>query len=761
MNEDDRYFNELRTKALNEKEDSGPFIRFLENIFPFTKDYEPVYKETLKDTPAGTQDLMEQFLSKENRTLGGFQKSISREYEDFNGRGPGVLYISDDNGKAKFNFYPKPPQDWIDKQNLTYQRSDFVANFFIHTAPVLSPLAMKTQPTYRVRADGSKHKITEGGKTLLQQRKSNKQILGEFEVTGYGKTNIAEIVNDVSAKPPVDVRAIIKIAKQNNISYKQAEAYLEMLKTGVKPDMDIKPGSSMTKQMQGIENKGLIKDFTSGSLKKNSLFSPNYRPPNLMFTEDAQKTSTSDILGGIKRKRQEPYPDYVKRVLIANGAKYDDNGDLIMWPEDFFAIKNPNVRREVAQLILTDLNQGVKGSFLAQKRVKNPELDKALERYNKKYAAHADLHHGYPSVIGIEFFLGIPLWGKTWQSQMQVAASYNNFPGQPMVEGKNNLVSLPSSVPSQKTRKWGPVTKVTKKNPVYHQAKKALEKEGRKIPQHLHQLIHDAFLTNEMGQRGQKFWKKWDPIIGNAVGPAQDQAWVDAYVDFNDIISRNRAVYNEGIAQLEAIFSNSRLKDTDKLVDILEEFVAKGKVSIGKGIVRGKDGKPVILKKGDKTTLSTIKTADYSQDAVTYELEDIALSFKKAIRDERLNEDPRFKNVAEEIEYFPELTDRERLRMEELLYEIQWYHSIFITDGARRAWHVTGITKPQHKSNLKEYYDLMQPKLFKLPEGAPEPSINTLKKLQTTTFEDVKPPDKEQMIQLIFEFKAPWMNNKK
>ena len=50
--------------------------------------------------------------------------------------------------------------------------------------------------------------------------------------------------------------------------------------------------------------------------------------------------------------------------------------------------------------------------------------------------------------------------GEVWKQQMAIAAKYGNFPGQPMVEGRTNLVSLPSSIPSTKTRKWGPVTKV-------------------------------------------------------------------------------------------------------------------------------------------------------------------------------------------------------------------------------------------------------------------------------------------------------------
>ena len=97
--------------------------------------------------------------------------------------------------------------------------------------------------------------------------------------------------------------------------------------------------------------------------------------------------------------------------------------------------------------------------------------------------------------------------------------------------------------------------------------------------------------------------------------------------------------------------------------------------------------------------------------------------FKKDIRQKRIEEDPRYADVASEIEYFPKLTDAEKLRMEELLYDIRNYNGVYVDSNfnARRANHVTGITKAQHKANLKEYYDLSQPKLLKLPKGAEIP----------------------------------------
>ena len=397
-------------------------------------------------------------------------------------------------------------------------------------------------------------------------------------------------------------------------------------------------------------------------------------------------------------------------------------------------------------MLLTDINQGVKGSFISEKLKKNTKLNKDLARYNKTYAARADLHHGSPSVIGIEFFLGIPYMGTVWKQQIATAAKYGNFPGQPMVEGKDNLVALPSGAPS--TAKGVPI-------PAFEEAKANLEKLGRKVPKHIHRIIHDQFLANEIGRKGEKFWAKWDPIIKKLGGKAQEQAWIDAYEEFNQIIARNREMYNEALSQLEAIFSNNPLSENPaKIVDMLEEYIAKGKVTIGKGIVRDKNGKLVILKKGTKTALSKKKSVEYSQDAVKYELEEALRDFKKDIRKKRIEQDPRYKDVVEEIQYFPKLTFEEMTRMEELLYNIRTYNKVYVETNfnGRKTYGETKITKAQHKANLKEYYDLWHPKLFKLFDtGKPKPKINSIRKLQTTTHRDKK-PDIGRDTQLILDF---------
>ena len=178
-----------------------------------------------------------------------------------------------------------------------------------------------------------------------------------------------------------------------------------------------------------------------------------------------------------------------------------------------------------------------------------------------------------------------------------------------------------------------------------------------------------------MGQTGQKFWEKWEPIIFRK----GKKGWLEAYEAFNEIIARNRAMYNEALAQLDVFFSKASLSENpEKLVELLEQYVARGKITIGQGLVRDKEGNVVITKEGTDTALSTMKFVEYQQDAVQYIVEDALRDFKKEAN-KLLENDPRLKDVAAEVAGIPGLTQAEIKRAEELLFKIKYYNSILLT----------------------------------------------------------------------------------
>ena len=89
---------------------------------------------------------------------------------------------------------------------------------------------------------------------------------------GLGKTprtmvNITDQVDDVFNMPTFRVQDIVKIAKKNKISYKQAEEYLNLKLKGFEPTGTLKPGSSRL----------------SRGYKKGGLFDPN-RDDTIMYS---------------------------------------------------------------------------------------------------------------------------------------------------------------------------------------------------------------------------------------------------------------------------------------------------------------------------------------------------------------------------------------------------------------------------------------------------------------------------------------------
>ena len=540
---------------------------------------------------------------------------------------------------------------------------------------------------------------------------------------GLGKAprnmvNITDQVDEVFNMRPNRVQEIVRIAKKNKISYTKAEQYVNLKEKGIIPSETINPGT----------NAGMIE----GNLPLNVISDRLMKGAKDKGAGDIKMIDVGDTgFSGVKRgSKDEPYEAFFNRTMINSGASYSPVGSVVMSSEAFKKLPSA-IRREVAQMLLTNVNQGVKASFIYERLEKNAKLNKDLANYNKKYAARADLHHGYPSVIGIEFYLDIPYMEEQWFARQAIAAKHGNVPGQPIVKDKTNLYALPSGLPS--TKKGVPI-------PEYVSAKQELQKVGRNIPKHIHQIIHNQFLANVMGQKGEKFWEVWNPII-DAKG---EEGWLEAYEAFNVLIAQNREIFTEALSQLDVLFSKNPLSNKPKkLVKMLEEYVGTGKITLGSSTVLNKAG-DLVMQPG---TLGP-KIVKYEQEAARFVVEDALIDFKKAIRNERLT-DPRFKDVVNEIEAYPQLTDQEKIRMENLLYEIRTYQSIFAKDGARRAGYVTGTTVTEHKNNLREFNNLSQLKIFNMaPDVRPETS--SYRKLRTTTHRDVKLNFNEEM-QLILD----------
>jgi len=548
MNADDSYFNKLREIELNEKEESDGFIQFLENLFPWTKGAEAPYSETLNYTPADAQDLVEQFYSKENSGL-GFQKTVKKEYENFNGKGPGTLYLSDNKGTAKFNFYPTPPKEWIEKQNLIHTRSEFAANFFIHTAPVTTPFAMRTVPTNVVLQNQHGTKIkgplpgSKGGQTLLQQRRSNNyQRRYENEtrkinwiqnnIKNQGKTTKSDIVNNVVNKSPIDVRAIIKIAKKNKISYKQAEAYLEMLRSGIRPDIDIKPGSSMTKQLKESQDPNLTRGY-----RKGGIFDPN-RDDTIMYTGSVDK---DDI--PMYDLNQIVHPSTIGKQNVI-GTLLNKHGGL---RGGRLNLKSVNSRghvdkRIIGAVYLTPFGKG--GNFAAinrnKKSIAYQMFGSELEDF-AKMGLTTTMKSGQPTIPVQGHHKETPLAVvlPAFEGVVKESPRFQRFVDV-FLEELNGLGDMPSNI-------------------------EAVLGHVARDPDSPHSLTH-AFTNDLLGPSGEKFWtpEKLNQIVvydkdGNAIGTKNDDLREKYIRDFVKDLLKSIEVLDNATKSYEVLFSKQRM----------------------------------------------------------------------------------------------------------------------------------------------------------------------------------------------------------
>ena len=548
MNADDSYFNQLREIELSEKEESDGFIKFLETIFPFTKGAEAPYSETLNYTPASAQDLVKQFYSKENSGW-GFQKTVTQKYEDFEGKGPGTLYLSDDKGKAKFNFYPAAPKEWIDNQNLINTRTEFVANFFIHTAPVTTPFAMKTVPTQVVLQDQYGTKVkgplpgSKGGKTLLQQRRDN-NYLRRYEketrkidwiqnnIKNQGKTTKSDIVNNVVNKSPIDVRAIIKIAKRNKISYKQAEAYLEMLRSGIRPDIDIKPGSSMTKQLKESKDPNLTRGY-----RKGGIFDPN-RDDTIMYTGSVDK---DDI--PMYDLNQIVHPSTIGKQNVI-GTLLNKHGGL---RGGRLNLKSVNARghvdkRIIGAVFLTPYGKG--GNFAAinrnKKSIAYQMFGSELEDF-AKMGLTTTMKSGQPTwpVQGHHKETPLAVVLPAFEGTVKESPRFQRFVNV-FLEELKGLGDMPANI-------------------------EAVLGHVARDPDSPHALTH-AFTNDVLGPSGEKFWTqdKLDQIVvydkdGNAIGTKNDDLREKYIRDFVKELLKSIQVLDNATKSYEVLFSKQIL----------------------------------------------------------------------------------------------------------------------------------------------------------------------------------------------------------
>ena len=499
------------------------------------------------------------------------------------------------------------------------------------------------------------------------------------------------------------------------------------------PDAGWKTALIRAQQLKGITNQKLIKEFTSGSLKKGGLFDPKRDDTTKLmwtssntgetFQQSGLDLGVGDVgIPGYKKSsiKKISTPEFIdKRFREYGFTKLGPNGGWILDPKVYNSLPD-HQKREIAQIMQTDISQTVPHSFSKEVNVKNLELNTKLAEYNKKYGARAELHHDFPSALDARFWFNVEYMSDEWKILKSVANEYGNFPGQPMVEGQTNLVSLPS--------------KIGKNHPNYH----IVQKRFGKVPPHLHNIIHSQFFANETGMSGDKFFT---PARVNKMN-ASFEGKVEVFREWNEIVARNSKLWTEGLRQLDVFFGEIPLENVDDLTRMLEEYLANDLIKLGSGNVKDRFGNLVKTKDGK------LVKVDYSQFSVQDIVKNSLADFKADFKNDILGKNPRFKEAETEVKNFSQLSEGEVLDMANVLYKIKHYNGLKMIYGTRKAGEmVFGAGK-----NVKHYNEHLELYMGLIDDVLPNdtPTITTLKQLKETTFKDLVKPTITKQIEILF-----------
>ena len=309
-------------------------------------------------SPESLEPLYNKFSSKENSGV-GFQKTISQNFDDFEGLGPGSIQIIDDKKEGIVTrWYPKPSQEHIDEQNLKIMRASTLVNAPIHLAPLIAPFAARTKPSKVVIKDPvltKGQKVTgilpgsTGGRTLLQQRSLNKDITKQFKeaenlriqnlpnVTPVTPQKGSEIINQIWASSKFKPKNIIEPQGQYP---KGDNPYL--------PITDFDPGSipGMDGESYIFESRYAdelnVSDMTYDQLKfelESRAESLGYQVSDVRLNKRSNQFGIDKDIGSLYLGHAEAYAEAIK-----DSDKTLEPFPTIIWDDDRFRPKVKNLK---------------------------------------------------------------------------------------------------------------------------------------------------------------------------------------------------------------------------------------------------------------------------------------------------------------------------------------------------------------------------------------------------------------------------------
>ena len=372
---------------------------------------------------------------------------------------------------------------------------------------------------------------------------------------GFGKTprnmvNITDQVDEVFNMPSVAVRDIIRVAKKNKISYKQAEEFLNLKLKGFEPTGTLNPGSSRE------------------TLQKRFMQSPKDRFPDGGDVK-AIDLGIGDTGFGYNIRKKQSIGEYRNKLFNDAGFRRNSAGDFVFDLASLKQFLKGEKRRLVSQYFQTRQSQSVKGSFEKTRDATKLDFLETYDGYMKLTGSKPNLHHEFAAMVSAPLYDGLALSetpGSEWMQLTELLNLNDIYPGSPVTD--------PASL-------GGPQSNLTQ----------MLTKGRAGAPPEPHDILHKQFYK-ELGiqdvPKGQNSW--WDKRMYKIKSGPKGR--LEVAQEYADIVNEGNRIIKAAMSQINALFGKNQ--DPQKIANLMIELADTGKLKIADSKYRLKSVEAIV-----------------------------------------------------------------------------------------------------------------------------------------------------------------------
>ena len=479
----------------------------------------PIPLEDLPYTPVELGDMLE---------TGEKEREIEVE-----GYGKGRLVISKQNKNKPFFYADEANIPANQKAAKQLQIAENLANAPLQLAPLL---ALGTGLP-RIAKDKTRAEIKKARMSADETFKDN-------------AVNLNKTVDGVFQMPSNQYKDIVRIAKKNKISYKQAEEYYNLKISGIEPTGTINPGSS-------------VQDLTQRFMK-----SPKDRFPDADNIKNID-LGLDDTGFSYSIRKKQTIGEYRNKLFNDAGFRRNSNGDFVFDLASLKQFLKGEKRRLVSQYFQTRESQSVKGSFEKTRDATKLDFLETYDGYMKLTGSKPNLHHEFAAMVSAPLYDGLALSetpGSEWMQLTELLNLNNIYPGSPVTD--------PASL-------GGPQSNLTQ----------MLTKGRAGAPPEPHDILHKQFYK-ELGiqdvPKGQNSW--WDKRMYKIKSGPKGR--LEVAQEYADIVNEGNRIIKTAMSQINALFGKNQ--DPQKITNLMIEMAETGKLKIADSKYRLKSVEAIV-----------------------------------------------------------------------------------------------------------------------------------------------------------------------